>query len=75
MIGTAMRAVARHVWSQTQGTPAPEDPSDPHVETKDAVIWTVGVALLSGFSKLIYRSMFSESFHQLAEDAEIVDTD
>lgn len=74
-VGTAMRAVARHVWSSTRGTPAPEDPSDPHVDTKDAMIWTVGVALLSGFTKLAYRSLFADSFHQLAEDSDLVDTD
>ncbi|MEM9855724.1 MAG: DUF4235 domain-containing protein [Bacteroidota bacterium] len=76
LIGTVIRSAARRIWLATQHTPPPEDLSDPEVDSKQAIAWTVGLALLSGLGKLMYRSVFSDQLIALKEESDIpIDTE
>ncbi|TRX60501.1 DUF4235 domain-containing protein [Fulvivirga sp. M361] len=73
LVGTVIRAAARQLWQSTKGTPPPEDPGDPEVDTTQAMAWTVGLAVVSGVAKLLYRSAFSDQLSDLKEQSPLND--
>ncbi len=72
LIGTVIRSAARQIWKSTNNTPAPDNPADPEVNTTHAMLWTVSLAVLSGFGKLLYRSAFGADMRALNEEASII---
>lgn len=75
LVGMLIKAAARKIWSSTKKTPVPDNPADPKTDTVDAILWTTGLAALSGFGKLAYRSLFSPLASDLKDDAELLAQD
>lgn len=72
LVGAVIKAAARKIWHTAKDSPAPDNPADPEVKTAHAMIWTVSLALLTGFGKLLYRSVFSEDILEAKERASMI---